>query len=119
MLNNVMERDERPLKRTLFLLDECAQLGTLDGLRKAITLLRGYGLQVWMFFQDFSQISSLYPADYQTLINNCGVLQSFGIHRNSGVESILRVVGEEHFGADELTTLDKTQQIVSIADRKT
>lgn len=114
MLNTIMERDEKPLMRTLFLLDECAQLGRLDELTKAITLLRGYGLQVWMFFQDFSQITALYPANYPTMINNCGVFQSFGVTRNSAAESIAETIGK--YEPHQLTQLDKTQQIISISN---
>jgi type IV secretion system protein VirD4 len=114
MLSKIMERDGQSKKRTLFLLDECAQLGALDGLRKAITLLRGYGLQVWMFFQDFSQITSLYDTDYKTLINNCGVFQTFGASRNSSAEPIIEIIGK--FKPEELTSLDATQQIISMAN---
>ena len=45
---------------------EAAQLGTLGALRQAVTLLRGYGLQVWSFWQDLSQVRNLYPQDWQT-----------------------------------------------------
>ncbi|MEI6539066.1 MAG: TraM recognition domain-containing protein [Planctomycetota bacterium] len=34
----------------MFILDECAQLGTVPLLEQAVTLLRGYGLQVWTFW---------------------------------------------------------------------
>ena len=48
-------------------------------LRQAITLLRGSGLQTWTFWQDLSQLRQLYPNDWQTIVNNSGVLQVFGI----------------------------------------
>src|SRR5262249_27324178 len=51
-------------------------------LRQAITLLRGYGLQVWSFWQDLSQLRHLYPQDWQTMINNSGVLQVFGLNNH-------------------------------------
>lgn len=116
MLTKIMERTGTTEKRTLFLLDECAQLGALDGLRKAVTLLRGYGLQVWMFFQDLTQLSSLYPDDYKTLINNCGVFQAFGISRISNAIPIFEILGK--YEPPELVELDKTQQIVQIANSK-
>jgi type IV secretion system protein VirD4 len=74
-----MRRTTMPRQRTLFLLDECAQLGSLPALRQAITLLRGSGLQTWTFWQDLSQLRQLYPNDWQTIVNNSGVLQVFGL----------------------------------------
>src|SRR3546814_14619691 len=52
-----MRRRARPEASTLFVLDEAAQLGTFNELRQAVTLLRGYGLQTWSFWQDASQLS--------------------------------------------------------------
>lgn len=71
-------RRSRPASATLLLLDEAAQLGALDELRTALTLMRGYGVKVWSFWQDMSQIRRLYPKDWQSLVNNCGVQQYFG-----------------------------------------
>jgi type IV secretion system protein VirD4 len=78
LLTTVGRRAFLPQQRTLFLLDECAQLGALPMLKQAITLMRGYGLQVWTFWQDLSQLQQLYPLDWKTLLNNSGVLQLFG-----------------------------------------
>lgn len=78
MLVAISRRRGRPPRPTLFMLDEAAQLGTLPQLRQAITLMRGYGLQTWSFWQDVSQLKRLYPDDWQTMINNCSVIQAFG-----------------------------------------
>jgi len=109
IMNTIMERGESPLKRTLFLLDECAQLGALGELRTAVTLLRGYGLQVWMFFQDLSQLQLLYE-DWETMIHNCGVLEAFGLSKHSSAVGISNITGT--FTAAELTRLDRTQKVV-------
>ena len=113
MLNAIMERGEKPLKRTLFLLDECAQLGKLEALTKAVTLLRGYGLQVWMFFQDLGQLKSIYTLEETTIMGNCGVLQSFGLSRNYSAGPIAEAIGK--YEAIDLVQLDKTQQVLSTA----
>jgi len=78
MMNAIMRRRARTETSTLFLLDEAAQLGPLDELRQAVTLLRGYGLQTWSFWQDASQLRHLYPSDWQTMVNNSKVVQCFG-----------------------------------------
>jgi type IV secretion system protein VirD4 len=111
LMSIIAERREKPEQRTLFLLDECAQLGTLDELRKAVTLLRGYGLQVWMFFQDLSQLSALYGNDFATMINNCGVLQAFGMSRNFAAQPIADIIGR--YEARDLVGLDRSQQVIS------
>lgn len=72
-------RRRRPVNvPTLVLLDEAAQLGELDELRTMLTLLRGYGVRVWTFWQDIAQIKRLYGADWPTIMNNCGIQQFFG-----------------------------------------
>jgi len=75
----ILRRREKVEKNTLFILDEAAQLGHFPPLRQAITLLRGYGLQTWNFWQDLSQLKRLYPNDWETMYNNCRAHQYFGI----------------------------------------
>lgn len=80
LLCAVTSRKVIPRSRTLFLLDEAAQLGELPALRDATTLLRGYGLQIWSFWQDLSQLRKLYEHDWETMINNSAVTQFFGVN---------------------------------------
>jgi type IV secretion system protein VirD4 len=79
LMTVVMRRTRLPKQRTLFLLDEAAQLGSLDLLPQAVSLLRGYGLQVWTFWQDLSQLMKLYPSNWEAVVNNAAVLQAFGV----------------------------------------
>jgi type IV secretory pathway TraG/TraD family ATPase VirD4 len=51
----------RPAHRVAFFLDEFGQLGRMDRLADGITLLRGYGAQLWLFVQDLSQLKAVYP----------------------------------------------------------
>ncbi|MCR6663735.1 MAG: type IV secretory system conjugative DNA transfer family protein [Luteimonas sp.] len=87
----VLRRRTRIDPPTLFLLDEAAQLGPLPQFRQALTLLRGYGLQCWSFWQDLSQLQRLYPRDWSTLYNNCAVHQVFGITNMGMARSIARL----------------------------
>ncbi|MEL6613200.1 MAG: TraM recognition domain-containing protein, partial [Bacteroidota bacterium] len=64
----------------LFLLDEAAQLGTLHDLVTAVTLLRGYGVRVWSFWQDLAQLKANYPKAWPTLLANARTLQLFEPH---------------------------------------
>ena len=97
-------RRGRPKKSTLFLLDEAAQLGPLAELRQAVTLLRGYGVQTWSFWQDASQLKQLYPNDWPTIVNNCAVLQCFGAQNRLAAEGMAELVAvdpQTHIGSQE------------------
>ena len=109
LLTAVMRRTVMPRQRTLFLLDECAQLGSLPILRQAITLLRGSGLQTWTFWQDLSQLRQLYPNDWQTIVNNSGVLQVFGITNRHMAREWAELLGRQ---PDELARLAREDAVI-------
>jgi type IV secretion system protein VirD4 len=70
----------KPRHRVLFLLDEMAQLGRMDSLRDAVSIVRGYGATIWTILQDLSQIKALYPNDeWQPFISSSKVQQYFGV----------------------------------------
>lgn len=110
MRAHTRRRGAAPLA-TLFLIDEAAQLGTLPALRQAVTLLRGYGVRTWSFWQDMSQLKLLYPADWQTMVNNCEVLQCFGAFNAMAAADIAEVTG---FGASSALDLDPDEMVLQI-----
>lgn len=93
LMTCITRRRTRPPQSTLFILDEAAQLGELPHLRQAVTLLRGYGLQTWSFWQDVSQLQLLYPLDWKTMVNNCRVLQCFGALNRVAANSVSELTG--------------------------
>lgn len=101
LMTAIMRRRGRPERSTLFVLDEAAQLGTFNELRQAVTLLRGYGLQTWSFWQDASQLQHLYPHDWPTMVNNSKVVQCFGANTLLAAQSMAQIVGH----ADPLAVL--------------
>jgi type IV secretion system protein VirD4 len=113
LLKTVMSRSERPDHDTLFIIDECAQLGQLEHLRVAMTLLRGYGLKVWAFFQDLSQLRRLYPYDWQTIINNAAVFQTFGLTNHVMATETADLVGD--MDAFALRSLGRDRQVLAPA----
>ncbi len=106
LLTAVTSRRHIPPLRTLFLLDECAQLGHLPALKQSITLLRGYGLQVWSFWQDLAQLQGLYPKDWKTMVNNAAVLQTFGMHNHQMARDWSDVLGWDATDVAELPATD-------------
>ncbi|MBL8549496.1 MAG: type IV secretory system conjugative DNA transfer family protein [Hyphomonadaceae bacterium] len=116
LMLTVMGRKRRPKRSTLFLLDECAQLGEFGPLRQSMTLLRGYGLQVWPFFQDLSQLQRLYPKDWRTIFNNAGVFQLFGVANHLMAKESADLIGD--LDADVLRALPKDRQIIAVSGDK-
>jgi hypothetical protein len=111
LMLTVMGRRRRPKRSTLFLLDECAQLGEFGPLRQSMTLLRGYGLQVWPFFQDLSQLQRLYPKDWRTIFNNAGVFQLFGVANHLMAKESADLIGD--IDADILRKMAKDRQVIA------
>jgi type IV secretion system protein VirD4 len=116
LMLTVMGRKRRPKRSTLFLLDECAQLGEFGPLRQSMTLLRGYGLQVWPFFQDLSQLQRLYPKDWRTIFNNAGVFQLFGVANHLMAKESAELIGD--INADTLRAMTKDKQIIAVSNEK-
>ena len=112
----VVSRTSAPKQNTLMLIDECAQLGELQLLVQAVTLLRGYGLQVWMYFQDLSQLESIYPRDWEAIVNNCAVLQTFGHSREAAAAPIADILGG--ITPNEIATMPARLQVISKAGQR-
>lgn len=114
LLTAVLRRKQLPELRTLFVVDEAAQLGEMPLLRTAMTLLRGYGLQCWTFWQDLGQLRTLYPNDWTTMVSNSAAMQAFGLPRHGTARTAwLEVLGED---ALDLPRMPPGEMAVSFAD---
>ena len=85
---------ERSARRVLLLLDEFANLGRMDPVLRAVSLLAGYGVQVWMFLQDLSQLKGTYPDRWGTFLANADVLQAFGANDHATSQHLSELTGE-------------------------
>jgi type IV secretion system protein VirD4 len=117
LMTVVMRRTRLPKQRTLFLLDEAAQLGALDLLPQAVSLLRGYGMQLWTFWQDLSQMIRLYPHNWESLVNNAAVLQGFGVPGHASRHSWRAILGEAD--AQLASELHPDEMLVAITGKGT
>jgi type IV secretion system protein VirD4 len=72
--------------------DEIAQLGRLDAFLTASTLMRGYGMQLWTFWQNVAQLA-LYQEQARTILDNAGVVQLFGARNRRMAEKFAGLVG--------------------------
>ncbi len=93
LLRTITSRETIPDLETLFILDEVGQLGSFNYLYSIVTLCRGYGLKCWTIWQDFQQLEYNYQGSWQTLMNNCGVLQFFGSKNYQVARKIEEITG--------------------------
>lgn len=98
LIQLVARRTTPPEQPTTLFIDEAAQLGTLDEIRSAISLMRGYGLRLWTFWQDLSQLKSLYPKDWQSILNNSSTIQIFGCNQTLAMNELASLC--DPFGDD-------------------
>lgn len=75
-LSAITATSDKPQFNVLFLLDEFAQLGRMQAIEDAISLVRGYGARFWLLVQDLSQLKGVYPK-WQTFLAN-SAKQFFG-----------------------------------------
>jgi len=116
LMKLILNRRRKVERPTLFMLDEAAQLGDFPPLRKAITLLRGYGLQTWSFWQDLSQLKRLYPNDWETMYNNCRAHQFFGITTPYLAEQVSGLT--LHDDLFEILELDRDEMLLGLAGER-
>ncbi|MFR9545718.1 MAG: type IV secretory system conjugative DNA transfer family protein [Rikenellaceae bacterium] len=86
-------QNEQPKDKILFLLDEIAQLGTLQYLPNLLTIYRGKGVVVWTIWQNLSQIKEYYEKSWQTILGNCEVQQFFGVNDAETSEYVSKLAG--------------------------
>ena len=51
----------------------------MDRLADSVTLLRGYGAQLWLFVQDLSQLKAVYPRWQSFLANTGRASERYGV----------------------------------------
>jgi len=108
------QRRHPPEERTLMLCDEIGNLGKLEALLMATTLLRAGGLTVWSFWQNAVQLQ-IYGPQANTLIDNAGVIQIFGIRNYRMAQDLANVIGG--ISADALLGLPSNEQILLIESK--
>ena len=92
-LDGVTTVPGKPLHRVAFFLDEFGQLGRMDRLADSVTLLRGYGAQLWLFVQDLSQLKAVYPR-WQSFLANTSQ-QFFGTADFDSARYLSGALGQE------------------------
>jgi type IV secretion system protein VirD4 len=110
------QRKNPPKERTLMLCDEVGNLGRIDALLTAATLLRSFGLTLWCFFQNAAQLS-IYGPQANTLVDNAGVVQLFGVKNHRMAQDLANLIGG--ISPEELLKMPYDQQAILIDGKLT
>ena len=79
----------------LVILDEFYQLGKLKVIQNAMSLARGYGLQLWPILQDLTQLQEHYEKSWETFLGNAGVRQFFAPREMTTAEYVSKLCGDK------------------------
>jgi type IV secretion system protein VirD4 len=116
MINAVLSRRVRPNIPTYLVLDEVGQLESFPLLETLMTLSSGYGTLPHLVFQDMAQLKTYYPESWKTILNNCAVLQTFGINNGDLASQFAGYLDVE---PTKLMRLGRERQALSIQGRGT
>jgi type IV secretion system protein VirD4 len=78
----------------LYLLDEFTGLGYLAPVERAMSLMAGYGVQLWPILQDVHQLRATYGQRAGTFLSNLGVLQIFGVNDHETAKLASDLLGQ-------------------------
>ena len=78
----------------LFLVDECGHIGRMQALEDAVTLMRGMGIRLWLFFQSLEQLNKCFGDNAGTVLDNLATQQFFAITSYETAEAMSKRIGE-------------------------
>ncbi len=94
ILQVVTRKGASEKRKTLFMIDEAAHIGKIQVLEDAATLMRAYGVRLWLFFQSVGQLQTTYGEKAQTILENMSIQQFFGTNAYQSAEHISQRVGD-------------------------
>jgi type IV secretion system protein VirD4 len=110
------QRKETPKERTLMLCDEVGNLGRIDALLTATTLLRSWGFTLWTFWQNVAQLQ-IYGTQANTLVDNAGVIQAFGARNLRMAQDLANMIGG--MSAEQILNMKPDEQLLLIESKLT
>jgi type IV secretion system protein VirD4 len=106
-----MSRNVLPAVSTMFFVDEVAALGQMDQLRTAFTVMRGYGVRVFIYLQDLTQLKRMFPHDWETVVNNAGTIQTFNLSNHLMARQVGELFGND-LRPEDLLRLGPDEQVI-------
>jgi type IV secretion system protein VirD4 len=104
-------RTRLPKERTLLLCDEAGNIGRIDALFTAATLLRSSGLTLWTLWQNVAQLN-IYGGQAHTLVDNAGVIQVFGARNLRMAQELASLIGG--VSAEQIMGMGPEEQVLLI-----
>lgn len=93
-LQDLVRAGPQSNKPVLYLLDEFAALGYLAPVERAMSLMAGYGVQLWPILQDIHQLHATYGERAGTFLSNVAALQVFGINDHESARLASNLLGQ-------------------------
>ena len=94
ILNQILD-ERQPQYPVLFVIDEAAALQKLEMIQAGIALFRGYGIKLWLIWQDLSQLQGIYNDRWGTFVANSGMKQFFNVNDYATAEYVSKYMGNE------------------------
>ena len=94
ILNQILD-ERQPQYPVLFVIDEAAALQKLEMIQAGIALFRGYGIKLWLIWQDLSQLQGVYNDRWSTFIANSGMKQFFNVNDYATADYVSKYMGNE------------------------
>jgi type IV secretion system protein VirD4 len=116
LILTLMQRKSPPKDRTLILCDEVGNLGRIDALLTAATLMRSWGITLWTFWQNVGQLQ-VYDAQANTIVDNAGVVQVFGARNLRMAQELANLIGG--VSPEEILRMPHDEQILLIEGKMT
>ena len=76
-----------------FFVDEAAHIGRMQALEDGITLMRGMGIRIWLFFQSIDQLNKCFADHAPTVLDNLSTQLYFSIYSYSTAEALAKRIG--------------------------
>lgn len=105
-LLSAVESDEKvPKTPALMILDEMHVLGHMQSLETATALVAGFGVRIWSFFQDLSQLEQIYNKRWETFLGNASIFQTFGLNDMKSLKYV-----SERLGQSSMLKISQSEQ---------
>lgn len=85
---------EKGEHQVLMMLDEFANLGTLNIIEHGYGLIAGHGVTLWSFVQNLTQLQNLYPKNWETFIANSSMVTVSNVNDATTAEYFSRRAGQ-------------------------
>lgn len=107
-------------QRLWFVVDELDALGQIDGLKDALARLRKFGGRCVLGFQSVAQVSAIYGADAQTIVENCGstlILRCAGSEHGGTSQFASRLIGEREVLRTSVSRSQRPFELLPVINR--